>query len=232
MNLACPRCTETVKFDPDKAGQTVICEWCNQKLRMPTFAELSPENQDEYRRELLAAQRKAERKAEQERRKAYKAEQRKKIAGQQEAKAERLAEAERAVEERRARVMSSEVPPAKLMLCPDCERPVSRKAESCAGCGRIICGRQVADLPPSSQALPALASFFIPGLGQLIQGRVCNALAGFVIVGFFGVITMALVMSGMLGAAVVYPITLIMVVLDAAKYVPPKPGERRRMKDW
>jgi len=67
-----------------------------------------------------------------------------------------------------------------------------------------------------SQALPALASFFIPGLGQLIQGRVGPGLS-------------FLFLSMLIGPSVILTVGLGLVwaipfwiwcIVDAAKYRP------------
>ena len=63
-----------------------------------------------------------------------------------------------------------------------------------------------------SQALPALASFCFPGLGQLIQGRVLAA------VGWFAANTISavLILAGI--GILTTPILWLLCILDAAKY--------------
>ena len=57
-------------------------------------------------------------------------------------------------------------------LCPYCEGPVSETAAKCRHCGEWLTAEPAA--PPKGSAgnvVAALASFFVPGLGQLAQGR-------------------------------------------------------------
>ena len=63
-----------------------------------------------------------------------------------------------------------------------------------------------------SQALPALASFCLPGLGQLIQGRVLAGMA------WFGanLISLALIFAGV--GLITTPILWLVCIMDAAKY--------------
>jgi hypothetical protein len=70
--------------------------------------------------------------------------------------------------------------------------------------------RQVAP----SQALPALASFFVPGLGQLIQGRVLAAMVWFCLF-TFAVVSMLAVIG-----IILTPIVWLVCIIDAAKYRP------------
>ena len=65
-----------------------------------------------------------------------------------------------------------------------------------------------------SQALPALASFCFPGLGQLIQGRVLAA------IGFFGLNAVAAILAiATLGVGLVLAFPLwLWCIVDAAKY--------------
>lgn len=65
-----------------------------------------------------------------------------------------------------------------------------------------------------SQALPALASFVIPGLGQLIQGRLPEA-----ILSFFGAAVAFFSIASGIGL-VLFPVIWIAIVLDAANYSP------------
>ena len=69
--------------------------------------------------------------------------------------------------------------------------------------------------PPPSQAIPALANFFWPGLGQLIQGRLLAALVWFLIN------TLAAGSIFFLVGYVLFPITYIWCIVDAARYRPP-----------
>lgn len=67
----------------------------------------------------------------------------------------------------------------------------------------------------ASQALPALASFFLPGLGQLIQGRSRAACRWFLAA--CGATLLVAVVIGV----VVLPVVWFRCVLDAARYRPP-----------
>lgn len=66
-----------------------------------------------------------------------------------------------------------------------------------------------------SQVLPALASFFIPGLGQLIQGRPLVAMLW-----FFGAMFALLTMFILIGF-VLYPMAILLCIIEAAVYKPP-----------
>lgn len=70
-----------------------------------------------------------------------------------------------------------------------------------------------------SQALPALCSFFIPGLGQIIQGRVLDALLTFLAVCLFWLLGFALLFLFPLGI-LIGPVGNIWAAVDAAKYAP------------
>lgn len=63
--------------------------------------------------------------------------------------------------------------------------------------------------------LAAICSFFIPGLGQLVQGRILPALLFFVVVGtgyFFAVLIIPAVIGGLIH---------LWSIIDAARYVGP-----------
>ncbi len=92
-----------------------------------------------------------------------------------------------------------------LIECPECGREISDRASACPECAcpiaephtpeRII-ERQVVTRETQVQGsggnvLAALASFFIPGLGQLTQGRI-----GMGMFYFFGMIFMWLLLLG------------------------------------
>lgn len=63
-----------------------------------------------------------------------------------------------------------------------------------------------------SQALPALASFFIPGLGQLLQGRILAA------IGWFCINAAAVASIAIAVGIVLAPLTWVMCIVDAAKF--------------
>ena len=68
--------------------------------------------------------------------------------------------------------------------------------------------------PAPSQALPALVSFFVPGLGQLIQGRVLAALIWFTL-SILASLSVLIVIG-----FVLVPVVWIACTVDAAKYKP------------
>jgi TM2 domain-containing membrane protein YozV len=63
-----------------------------------------------------------------------------------------------------------------------------------------------------SQALPALANIFLPGLGQLIQGRVIAAIAFHIAMWLNIVLMFALI------GFITFPLCYIWCIVDAAKY--------------
>lgn len=69
--------------------------------------------------------------------------------------------------------------------------------------------------PPPSQIVPALLNFFcLPGLGQLVQGRLGSALAWYVL----SIIAAASVAVAI--GIVAYPLVVILSVVDAARFNP------------
>lgn len=101
-----------------------------------------------------------------------------------------------------------------LLTCPDCGGKVSSTAPACPHCGYTDDSRPRSE-PSSSQALCAIASFFVPGLGQLIQGRPVTAVVLFIACAFSWLVLMGWVFS-------------FYAAWDASMYVPP--GRRRRRK--
>jgi len=67
-----------------------------------------------------------------------------------------------------------------------------------------------------SQAIPAIASFFIPGLGQLAQGRLISSLVWFTIAFLSALLIFAVI------GVVLYPIVCFVSAYDAAKWRPRK----------
>lgn len=213
MKLQCPRCTETLLFDPAQSGKQIRCQWCHGQIRMPAISELPAEEQAEYWHEVDAARLKQEQKASRKRKKAE----------DRARKAERRAEVIR----QRDRPPPPVQPIARLAACPDCGHPMSRQAVACPGCGWVSPVGIARGAP--GQALPALASFFVPGLGQLIQGRILAAilfffgavLAGVLVPVCIGAILAGAVIPGCLGL-ILLPVIWIGSILDAAQYVPPE----------
>ena len=82
-----------------------------------------------------------------------------------------------------------------LVTCPDCQKDVSDRAPACIHCGRPL--RAAAAEPQAVRAatgasggnvLAALLSLFVPGLGQLVQGRLARAGACFLVEGIAAVL--------------------------------------------
>lgn len=69
-----------------------------------------------------------------------------------------------------------------LRPCPDCQTPISDLAPACVKCGRPMRAAPVAVAQaPGNNAVAAIASFIVPGLGQLAQGRLLAAFLMFVL---------------------------------------------------
>jgi len=92
-----------------------------------------------------------------------------------------------------------------MMECPECGRRVSQYAPECPECGYPIAenyspsrhqrlAEPVQGTGSAGNAVAGVASFFIPGLGQLIQGRMGAALGN-----FFGVVLLWVFTLGLLG---------------------------------
>ncbi len=60
--------------------------------------------------------------------------------------------------------------------------------------------------------LAAICSFFIPGLGQLVQGRIMAALL------FFVAAAISVGLMVLLVGYILYPIVLIWCIIDAARF--------------
>ena|SRR5579885_3302802 len=66
-----------------------------------------------------------------------------------------------------------------LIKCPDCSRECSDQAPTCPACGRPILREP--PKPGTANIAAGFASFLIPGLGQLLQGRVLWGIVHFVL---------------------------------------------------
>jgi predicted RNA-binding Zn-ribbon protein involved in translation (DUF1610 family) len=95
--------------------------------------------------------------------------------------------------------------PSSMWPCPTCGRSVSVHAFTCPGCGMPFRSAIQRGSSNPSNAIAAVASFFIPGLGQLIQGR-----PGSGILFFLGSVALWLVFMGW--------IIHIMACIDAASH--------------
>ena len=125
------------------------------------------------------------------------------------------------------------IPREEEIPCPFCSELVKPQAKKCRHCGEILdialraATRPVASAPTqaivtnitnvsstnsTSSALPALVSFFVPGLGQLIQGRVLAA------VGWFCLTALAAASIGVGIGLVLLPLMWLLNIVDAAKY--------------
>lgn len=62
MKLNCPYCGETISYDLSLAGRPVRCSYCEHAIKLPTFAELPEELQEEVRQEEARKQEKQKRK--------------------------------------------------------------------------------------------------------------------------------------------------------------------------
>lgn len=83
-----------------------------------------------------------------------------------------------------------------MMECPECGRRVSDYARQCPECAYPIRDDAVELDEPAPQqtsnAVAGVASFFIPGLGQLVQGRIGAAIGNLIGVGLLWVFTLGL----------------------------------------
>ena len=85
-----------------------------------------------------------------------------------------------------------------MIECPECRRRVSEFARECPECAYPIRADVVERAEPepqqTSNAVAGVASFFVPGLGQLVQGRLGAALGN-----FFGTLLLWIFTLGLLG---------------------------------
>ena len=92
--------------------------------------------------------------------------------------------------------------PMAMIECPECGRMVSDQANTCPECAYPVGGRSSTHFEVQAPAtssgarrgsagnvVAGVASFFIPGLGQLVQGRVGRAIFHFVAAGVLWVVT-------------------------------------------
>lgn len=66
-----------------------------------------------------------------------------------------------------------------LVECPECHAMISSTAASCPHCGYGSQPPVIIQQDGTSALLAGLCSFFFPGLGQLLQGRIGMALLMF-----------------------------------------------------
>ncbi len=100
-----------------------------------------------------------------------------------------------------------------LIVCPDCHKSISDQASACPECGRPMAVQQAvvpAHQGSAGNVLAGLASFFIPGLGQLVQGRVLAGFIHFVAAGVFWFFLMGWVVH-------------LLSAVGAAMWKPPQP---------
>lgn len=82
----------------------------------------------------------------------------------------------------RAQARAQELENSNLQPCPACGRQVSKEALTCPQCGhpfRVPIVRAEKPQGAAGNVIAAIASFLIPGLGQLAQGRIGAALVCF-----------------------------------------------------
>lgn len=84
--------------------------------------------------------------------------------------------------------------------CPFCAEPIRPQASKCRHCGEWLDERGVDTARGRTtvivdrrrdNTIAAIASFFVPGLGQIVQGRILPALAFFGLAGFAWLIAIA-----------------------------------------
>lgn len=95
-----------------------------------------------------------------------------------------------------------------VKFCPHCGNKIDEKAEICPECGV-----RVKPVPfqteKKSPGIAAIASFFVPGLGQIYNGQIIKGLI-FIIIGAI----LALLMLVLIGF-ILYPIFWIINIYDA-----------------
>lgn len=84
-----------------------------------------------------------------------------------------------------------------LRACVACEGPVSVDAAACPRCGHPAGGPERSTARPggAGNVLAAVLSFFIPGLGQLCQGRAGAGLGFFVLAVLFWLVLLGWVVA-------------------------------------
>lgn len=102
-----------------------------------------------------------------------------------------------------------------LVTCPDCGREVSEQAQACPGCGSPIAPPRAAG--GGGNVVAGIASFVVPGLGQLGQGRLGAAVGHFILAVLLWVV--------LLGWAI-----HIFSAVEAARYVPGIPPKHESFK--
>lgn len=96
------------------------------------------------------------------------------------------------------------------MFCKNCGSEIDEKAEICPKCGVRVKPVPISTEKKSS-GIAAIASFFIPGLGQIYNGEIGKGIL-FIIISFILVILMLVVIGFIL-----YPLFWILNIYDAYK---------------
>lgn len=93
-----------------------------------------------------------------------------------------------------------------LACCDACGHSVSKVADACPHCGHPVAGGRRAH-GSAGNAVAAIASFILPGLGQLAQGRVGAAAIVFILAALFWVVALGWVIHiwSAVDAATWYP---------------------------
>jgi TM2 domain-containing membrane protein YozV len=79
-------------------------------------------------------------------------------------------------------------------VCPDCATPIPPRARFCPACRHVFGPAAKTRRGSAGNVLAAIVSLFLPGLGQLFQGRVLAAVGW-----FLGAILLWLFSYGLLG---------------------------------
>lgn len=96
------------------------------------------------------------------------------------------------------------------MFCKNCGSEIDEKAEICPKCGVRVKPVPI-NTEKKSSGIAAIASFFIPGLGQIYNGEIGKGIL-FIIISFILVLLMLVAIGFIL-----YPLFWILNIYDAYK---------------
>lgn len=94
------------------------------------------------------------------------------------------------------------------MYCKNCGAEIDEKAEICPKCGVRVKSTPIS-IEKKSSGIAAIASFFVPGLGQIYNGQIGKGIM-YILIG----IVFALLMFVLIGF-VLYPLFWIYNIYDA-----------------